>query len=713
MSTTSSSVMEVTKSIIESATKASVTLSTLDAVQRRLSEVVENKKIFLVLDDMWVENHNYWDELKLPFAYAGTESKILVTTQSTMVSSIVATTGAYNLAPLSDEECWEIIMQKALSSRNLCGMENLEGIGKEIAKKCYGVPLVAKILGCVLRQRLKEKQWHEVLEGEIWELAQVKTEVFPTLKLGFDRLSPHLRRCFLYCSIFHSNYEFQKDNLVQMWVAEGLVVQEKRRAIWEVGKDYFDDLLGRSFFYASDLVGYRQQYKMHGLLHKLAELISSDLCFRVEDTSMEMKLLGKHRGARHSSLTCSDFFQPLSLEPFRRFKRLRTFMSDGLEGEMVDSGFFKKLKRLRTLHFRGLDMRFIPDAIEHLIHLRYLDASYSKIVELPRGIANIIGLQTIKLRGCKNLRRLPKNMKKLIELQHLELGSDTQFMFMPPEFEKLKQLETFDVFVVGDKQGSSIAELENLNNIKGDLSIIGLENVSKKEEAETAKLSGKLHLENLQLRWNQESDSQLQLEVLNSLQPHMGLKRLTIENYGHLGFSNWLADPLFSTLIELMLKDCRNCAYLPLLGQLPALEILLISGMHELVEIDSTFCGFGGSRGFMSLKSLELNDMPKLERWEGLQSTYMPFLLKLVIEGCPLLKVLPLLQSLSSLETLKFAGCTHLQSLPEGPLPNTVKYFEIKQCDLLKESCSEDGSDWMKIRHIPRIVIDGQLKRDV
>ncbi|KAF5749378.1 putative disease resistance RPP13-like protein 1 [Tripterygium wilfordii] len=214
----------------------------------------------------------------------------------------------------------------------------------------------------------------------------------------------------------------EKDNLVQMWVAEGLVVQEKRRAIWDVGRNYFNDLLGRSFFYASDLVGYRQQYKMHGLLHKLAELISSDLCFRVEDTKMEMKLLGKHKGAQHSSLTCSDFFQPSSLEPFHRFKRLRTFMLDGLEGEIVDSGFFKKLKHLRTLHFRGLDMRFIPDAIEHLIHLRYLDGSYSKIEELPRGIAKIIGLQTIKLRGCKNLRRLPKNMKKLIELQHLELG---------------------------------------------------------------------------------------------------------------------------------------------------------------------------------------------------------------------------------------------------------------------------------------------------
>ncbi|XP_038699679.1 putative disease resistance RPP13-like protein 1 [Tripterygium wilfordii] len=412
------------------------------------------------------------------------------------------------------------------------------------------------------------------------------------------------------------------DNLVQMWVAEGLVVQEKRRAIWDVGRNYFNDLLGRSFFYASDLVGYRQQYKMHGLLHKLAELISSDLCFRVEDTKMEMKLLGKHKGAQHSSLTCSDFFQPSSLEPFHRFKRLRTFMLDGLEGEIVDSGFFKKLKHLRTLHFRGLDMRFIPDAIEHLIHLRYLDGSYSKIEELPRGIAKIIGLQTIKLRGCKNLRRLPKNMKKLIELQHLELGSDTQLMFMPPKFGNLKQLETVDVFVVGDKQGSSIAELENLKNIKGDpegscLTQEGVLNFqqyikheymsnshsirqkshlkhrSNKEEAETAKLSGKLHSENLQLRWNQESDSQLQLEVLNSLQPHMGLKRLTIENYGHLGFSNWLADPLFSTLIELKLKDCRKCAYLPLLGQLPALEILLINGMHELEEIDSTFCGFG------------------------------------------------------------------------------------------------------------------------
>lgn len=63
-------------------------------------------------------------------------SKILVTTLNSVVSSIVVTIDPHYLQPLSDEDCWDLIAQRALSNRNLDGKEKLVAIGEKIAEKC-------------------------------------------------------------------------------------------------------------------------------------------------------------------------------------------------------------------------------------------------------------------------------------------------------------------------------------------------------------------------------------------------------------------------------------------------------------------------------------------------------------------------------------------------------------------------------------------------
>lgn len=65
-------------------------------------------------------------------------------------------------------------------------------------------------------------------------------------------------------------------------------------------------------------------YHMHGLVHELAQLVSTDICFQMKDGMSP--LLPIFRNARHSSLLSQEDIQPMTLKMFQRYKGLRTFM---------------------------------------------------------------------------------------------------------------------------------------------------------------------------------------------------------------------------------------------------------------------------------------------------------------------------------------------------------------------------------------------------
>jgi len=56
-------------------------------------------------------------------------------------------------------------------------------------------------------------------------------------------------------------------------------------------------------------------------------------------------------------------------------------------------------------------------------------------------------------------------------------------------------------------------------------------------------------------------------------------------------------------------------------------------------------------------------------------------------------------------------NCPALESLPEEPLPLSIRKIEVALCHpLLKEKLKkENGVDWPKIAHIPWVEIDGEI----
>ncbi|KAL8493633.1 hypothetical protein ACS0TY_024714 [Phlomoides rotata] len=691
-------IVSITKAIIESGSGEKCELSNLDPIQVKLRDLIRGKRFLLVLDDYWSEEYRDWDVLSSPFKFGAKGSRIILTTRSIIVSQIVGTVPSYDLECLSDENCWEIVKQRACSYRNL--EMQLEKIGRMIACKCKGLPLAAKTLGSMLHFKDDPAEWISILESEIWDLSVEKNDMFPALALSYYHLSAQLKKCFIYCSIFPNNHEFEMNELVLLWMAEGFIRPTGKMRLEDIGIDYFKSLFWRSFFQHSGVnIDGRNIYKMHDFIHSMAKFISSHSCLCLEDHQPNQEYTF-FRNTRHVSLQFRSV-QPLLPKGCLWYKNLSTFRVISASSIEVSYDLFLKLKLLRVLDLSRTGLLELPDSIGCLKHLRYLNLSENGFIKLPESLANLFGLQTLRLEQCFKLHELPSLMKNMVSLRHLLLDTK-QLNSMPAEFGKLVNLQSLSTFIVGRNEGYGIGELKNMRFLRGCICIKNLENVANVNEAKEAMLHTKPFLDRLELEWDDMGarSSASDEEILAGLRPHEDLKELVLTNYKGYLLPSWFSSSLCK-LSSISLQKCKNHHVLTVLGRLQHLKSLVIEDMRSWRLVDGEFSGFP------SLNSLAIKDIPNLRSWELFNGSRFPHLIILDIDDCPMLTNLPSLLDTSSLCRLSINRCPNIGSLPDDGLPLSLEAFIISECDIIKERCRvEEGADWYKIRSIPKIEID-------
>ncbi|XP_038973370.1 putative disease resistance protein RGA3 [Phoenix dactylifera] len=660
-------VRKIVRAIIESATNKKCKVSDMDPLQKELREILRARRFLLVLDDVWNENEEKWCGLKDLLTVGADGSSVMVTTRSKIVSSIVGTVEAYQLAPLSEQDCWILFKKRAFESTE--EPQKLATIGKQIVKKCGGLPLAAKTLGSLMRLKSEEWEWRSVMQSEIWELRDDR--ILPSLKLSYNHLPSHLKQCFSYCAIFPKDYEIDKDMLIQLWMANGLIPTQGNMEFEEKGHEIFTELAWRCFFqevkeikrwYDSDT---KTTCKMHDLMHDLASSIMGNEC-RIFDNPESIS--NRNSKIRHLSI---NYFADLSnIDTSSSAKTLRTLLLLG-HGALVNPHSRATLSK--NMYLRVLDLSYtsISDchiSMERFKLLRYLDISFSDIETLPENICSLICLQTLKLIHCEGLLQLPRGMRNMTNLRHLYLDGCYSLRCMPKGMGHLKHLRTLTRYILGNESGSGgIGELKNLN-LQGMLELCNLENVNSEEDARDVNLGSKHYLRVLKLDWGMSADRQEEghvENVLEALQPPHSLKKFTLQNYRGAQFPAWLRqDPmLLNSLVEIIMTGCNRCEHLPQLGQLPFLEILEIGNMNSVRYMGGTsFYGSAGtdqnSTPFPSLRKIRLHNMDNLEEWEG-------------IRGRP---------SFPQLASLKISSCSRLRNIPLFP---TTRNLEIEYCSAL------------------------------
>ncbi|XP_034921645.1 putative disease resistance RPP13-like protein 1 [Populus alba] len=689
---------------------------TADQLHKEVEKRTAGKTVLIVLDDVWSENQDQWDSLLTPLKSVRQGSKIIVTTRNDSVASVKSTVPTHHLQKLTEDDCWLVFAKQAFDDGSSGACPDLEQIGRGIVRKCNGLPLAAKALGGLLRSKRDAKDWEKVLKSDMWTLP--KDPILPALRLSYYYLPAPLKQCFAYCALFPKDYRFNKDDLVRLWMAEGFLVPLKGDEEFEdVGGEFFDDLVSRSFFqrYSSDNLSL---FIMHDLINDLAKSVTGEFCFLLEDDDSN-KIAAK---ARHFS------YVPKSFDSLKKFvgiygaEHLRTFLplakqwedyrsEDGLTRDLLPSlrrlrvlslsryssvaelsNSMGKLKHLRYLNLWGTSIEEfpevvstaynlqtliledckrvaeLPNSIGNLKQLRHVNLTKTAIERLPASMSGLYNLRTLILKQCKKLTELPADMARLINLQNLDILG-TKLSKMPSQMDRLTKLQTLSDFFLGRQGGSSIIELGKLQHLQGGVTIWGLQNVVNAQDALEANLKGMKQVKALELRWDGDADdSQHQRDVLDKLQPHTGVTSLYVGGYGGTRFPDWIADISFSNIVVLDLFKCAYCTSLPPLGQLGSLKELCIQEFEGVVVVGHEFYGSCTSlkEPFGSLEILTFASMPQWNEWisdEDMEA--FPLLRELHISGCPsLTKALPN-HHLPSLTELNILDCQQLG----GPFP--------------------------------------------
>ncbi|XP_028118862.1 putative disease resistance RPP13-like protein 1 [Camellia sinensis] len=665
-------VKRITKAILDEFNLDSCNSTELNTLQRKLEDKLAGKKFLLVLDDVWNYRDEEWSSLQSPFRAAAHGSKIIVTTRITTVARQVGTIEHHDLKELSPDDCWSIFAQHAFKNINISEHPELESIGRQIVAKCGGLPLAARALGGLLQCNQNEHEWKMVLTSNIWDKPYEESHILPSLKLSYHHLPSHLKRCFGYCAIVPKDYEFGKDELVLLWMAEGLIEHpEGGEQIEDVGRRYFHELVSRSFFQLSR--HNKLLFIMHDLINDLAQAVAGDICFRLENNLEGGKQNKISNKARHSSYVGSGYEGIRKFKAFDDARCLRTFLRFSASAFNYTTRYLihdllPMLKCLRELRLCCDGIDELPDSIGDLKHLRYLDVSHSRIRKLPDSVVTLYNLQVLFLKFCAELEKLPLNMGRLVNLRHFDMTG----VHIPSSEEmslhigKLTNLRTLSIFMVGKDRGRKIGELKNLSHIQGAIHISRMENVSGVKDAVDANLMSKEELKELSLEWNESRSSQndiVERDVLDVMRPFKFLERLTISGYGSTKFPNWVGDVSFSKMVFMRLEGSKYCTSLPPLGQLPVLKDLYIEGMSTIKCLGCEFYGQQcGAKPFPSLERLSFEFMTEWEDWSTFETEgVQPFshLSELSIINCPKL-VGRLPNDLPCLNSLKIDGCPKL-----------------------------------------------------
>ncbi|XP_071903506.1 putative disease resistance protein RGA3 [Coffea arabica] len=637
------------KLILESLTSRKVEVANRDVFVQEI-----RKEFLIVLDDVWNEVSTLWDEFFQSFVGISTTNGnwCIVTTRQFQVASNVATHPPYSLDKLSDEDCWSILQKTAVPSGEK--PEELRVIRKKLTNKCGGLPLAASVIGGLLRIKRKE-EWLSAVEKGIMSLTGDENSVLQILKLSFDNLpSLAIKKCFVYCSIFGKDCDIEREQIIQLWMAEGFLESNlnNQTVMEEIGHKYFSILLQSSLIQEvrkEEIICGR----MHDLVHDLAESFWRSKCIDLEngiaDNSSEVSHLVLDSIEGKTSKISKDMS-----------RSLRTLFL----GSSISSDMLSKFKYLHVLNLSRAKIEVVPTSTGKLIHLRYLDLSDSRIKTLLECLLRLYNLQTLRMYSCPALKDLPEGMSSLINLRHLCYYNDAKFL-MPKHMGLLTCLQTLKFFNVGEEKGRHIEELGCLENLRGGLEIRNLELVNGTEGAQQANLFGKLNLHELHFKWGRTRDSDSDDEnVLEGLQPHPNLQVLVIENYIGDHIPSWVMNLSASfRLTRLCLTDCRRCTEIPALGQLPLLQDLKLLGLQTVRSIGLSFYGISdhstlgsystASQGprnlFAALKNLYLGNMRNLIEW--MEPTAKPV-------GFEQVEVFPIL------ETLTISNCTQLTTAP-------------------------------------------------
>ncbi|XP_047058181.1 putative disease resistance protein RGA4 [Lolium rigidum] len=597
---------------------------TLQFLHDNLRNELATKRYLIVLDDLWEENWSELDKLKLMLPHDCKGSKVIVTTrnQSVVESLNTECTDQINLDVLSPNDCWIVMKQRAFKPGDNLSVTQ-ERLGREIAGKCGGLPLVAKALGHVMSQLRTVEAWQAIRDTQV-----VQETTLERLMVSYHFMRLELKMCFTYLAAFPKGFVVDSDSLIQQWIALGYIHARFN------GQICINYLLGMSFLEISrpSLVSpslaqaKSQELTMHDLVHDLATKVMGNEFLVMDATIPSLPNIAKSRNCRHAQLinyhNQSNVFKhlpskvrslhfrntsaklPFPTKAFFRSKYIRVLNldlsgcsaeSDPTPKKKVLPSSVLKLKLLKYLDATGFPFASLPKPIHTLQNLQSLILSNSSLETLPDLICSLHKLCYLDLSGSSSLVTLPALIEEITELSFLNLSGCSMLKQLPRSICNITCLQHLDM---------SKCCLTKLPDSFGNLAHLLFLNLSSCSK-----------LTKLPDNVNHESLEHLDLSScheLETLPQDFG----NLQNLVFLSFSDCyklsMLPETFCQLVHLKdldLSDCHGLRELPeCFGNLSELDSLNLTSCSKLQILPDSFCKL------FKLRHLNLSYCMRLEK---------------------------------------------------------------------------------------------------
>ncbi|XP_058754018.1 disease resistance protein RGA2-like [Vicia villosa] len=404
----------------------------IDFLSSCLNDKLSEKKCLLVLDDVWKCNRVEWLDLKkLLLGKFAKGSRILATTRYKSTASVMGENenenenSLYQLGALAVGECRSLFEKWAFGEGEKVQHPNLVKIGEEILMKCGGVPLAIRTVGGLLSGTKEESYWTSVKNSDTWSMSHLSENedgIMSVLKLSYDQLPSPFKECFAFCSLIPKGKEFDKQDLIHLWMAQGFIQPSNSdQQLEDVGTWYINEFVSRSIF---DIVHENHKTeivkcRMHDLFHDLANLVAGNLMVNSDTSSMT-------ESTRHISFRDrGEIREDPSL--FLKLPKLRTLLLCAKLGDHLNV-VLSGLTYLRALDLSYTGITYLPNSISSMKLLRYLNLNGNNELRfLPDSICCLHFLQALMLSGCIKMSTFPKKINHLVSLRHLVITSPNVF----------------------------------------------------------------------------------------------------------------------------------------------------------------------------------------------------------------------------------------------------------------------------------------------